>query len=517
MSGSVSAPVEIELKLRIEPTQAAAVARLGALQTTTGQPPGPAKTQRDTYYDTADRALLRAGLALRVRQKGDSWLQTVKTRNSDTVRAAGLAARGEWEWPLPNDTPDPGKLIELGQDRLATTIAASDLRPIYRTHVQLQSWVVQPNAMTAIEISVDVGRVSTDHAEQHFAEVELELLHGRLASLYMLALALHQQLPSRLSMVTKAEIGLELAYGLHAVPVKGVVPRLTLDMPVMDAFRQAMRTCIGQALENLAPSLRRDEPEGFHQMRVALRRLRSVLSLVRRVVRSDALDRHSADIAWLAGVLGEARDLDVLAEETLPALATQPDAPDFDDLLTQINAARQQYGQTARQTLAGPRASEIFLSLCLWLESGEWNSALAAQKRPRLRAPLGEQAADWLDRQDRQVRLLADGLDWADLEQCHALRKKFKRLRYSVEFFAQLFDDQDQKNQMQQARALQDAFGVLNDTAVAQAVLSSLPCHPCTATEWALGALHAKGEHSQAELLPLWLAYAEQQPFWRKA
>ncbi|HUA31491.1 MAG TPA: CHAD domain-containing protein [Streptosporangiaceae bacterium] len=76
------------------------------------------------------------------------------------------------------------------------------------------------------------------------------------------------------------------------------------------------------ALDRLDPGVRRDQPDAVHQMRVATRRLRSTLRTFRRVI-GPAGDLDD-ELRWLAGVLGEARDAEVLAGHLESALRAVP-------------------------------------------------------------------------------------------------------------------------------------------------------------------------------------------------
>jgi len=88
------APVatEIELKLLLDPAQLARVARHPALRALRR---GRTRTRKlhNVYYDTPRRDLLKAGAALRLRQDGTRWLQTLKTGGG---AAGGLHSRNEW-------------------------------------------------------------------------------------------------------------------------------------------------------------------------------------------------------------------------------------------------------------------------------------------------------------------------------------------------------------------------------------------------------------------------------------
>ncbi len=75
--GLASAPLEIELKLSIDPAAVASLRAHPALRAVAG---GRARTARivSTYFDTPDQRLRREGVALRLRRAGRRWLMTVK-------------------------------------------------------------------------------------------------------------------------------------------------------------------------------------------------------------------------------------------------------------------------------------------------------------------------------------------------------------------------------------------------------------------------------------------------------
>ena len=103
-----SGPVEIELKLSIDPTAAAALRAHPALRALAR---GRARTASvvSTYYDTPDQRLKRAGVALRLRRDGRRWLMTVKGAPS-TDAASGIVSRPEFEWPLARPQIDAMRL-----------------------------------------------------------------------------------------------------------------------------------------------------------------------------------------------------------------------------------------------------------------------------------------------------------------------------------------------------------------------------------------------------------------------
>src|SRR5205823_3250262 len=85
-----------------------------------------------------------------------------------------------------------------------------------------------------------------------------------------------------------------------------------------DALRRIGGACLEQLLKNEAAVLA-GLPEGIHQMRVAMRRLRAVLSAFGRLLPADQRRSVSEELRWLGSALGPARNLDVFAAMLLAA------------------------------------------------------------------------------------------------------------------------------------------------------------------------------------------------------
>ena len=78
-----------------------------------------------------------------------------------------------------------------------------------------------------------------------------------------------------------------------------------------------MRNCLSHTVLNEAAALKGEDPEGIHQMRVALRRLRSALGLFRDLMPADQYEFLASEVKWLAGELGNARNWDVFLADLL--------------------------------------------------------------------------------------------------------------------------------------------------------------------------------------------------------
>ena len=125
-----------------------------------------------------------------------------------------------------------------------------------------------------------------------------ELQRGELADLFDGARELTRTLPARIAFKSKSHRGYELIDGTHYAPVKGKAIDLTLDAITRDAFKIVGIACLGQIIDNEAAVLQND-PEGVHQMRVGLRRLRAGMSLFSDILRDPQTAAIKSELKWL--------------------------------------------------------------------------------------------------------------------------------------------------------------------------------------------------------------------------
>lgn len=207
---------EIELKLSFNPPH------LGALlqQPLFHQPETEAQGERtlsNTYYDSADLALQRERVALRIRRIGERYIQTLKTRGQS---AAGLHQRNEWEWPLPNPELDFERLTEAGWPEALASLDSSDIQPAFSTDFTRRLWRYRSQNADGeaidIELALDRGEAwlerDGERRSDPICELELELKQGRPEDLFAVALELARQVPLQICDISKAERG----YRLHA-------------------------------------------------------------------------------------------------------------------------------------------------------------------------------------------------------------------------------------------------------------------------------------------------------------
>jgi triphosphatase len=321
---SAAAHREVELKLLVPPRE---VERLRRHPRLLALSEGRAVTRalESRYFDTPSLDLARAGVALRLRRVGRLTIQTVKVRESGQ---AGLFSRGEWESPVAGAEPD----ISLVPDtelraRLARAVEGRPLAPVVVTSVRRTERRLRVGAQEIL-MALDVGEVRAGERAVPICELELELVQGEPATLYALALGLHESIPLRPALQDKARRGFDLLLGEGPVPERARRPLLEAGSRFDDAVAAIFASCLDQILGNEEAAAAGADPEGVHQMRVGIRRLRSALALVRAVSPAAPLEHLRGELRWLAGELGGARDLDVFCDETLgPVVRSRPEDP----------------------------------------------------------------------------------------------------------------------------------------------------------------------------------------------
>ncbi|MXN73785.1 CHAD domain-containing protein [Burkholderia sp. 4701] len=260
-----------------------------------------------------------------------------------------------------------------------------------------------------------------------------------------------------------------------AAPVKAQL----VDLSGVRTQRAALFALSGdiaaQWLGNESGVLERDDPEFIHQMRVALRRLRTLMRFFPRYANGGWNDRFDADLRWLASLLGTVRDWDVFSTESLPALIAADGDGDGSEWAGTLDAARAQCAAARvelRQGLHSARYARLTIG---WLE---W---LAAFVLP----PAADDTAPSLKRHvTKRVRRLfghlygAPSLTSLDTDARHQVRIDAKRLRYALEFFASLASRRTRTETVKTLARVQTVLGEANDTIVALQHLEQLAAPP---------------------------------------
>ncbi|UEM20041.1 CHAD domain-containing protein [Skermanella mucosa] len=519
---------EIELKLRVEPQHLPRFRNSPALAGSAGRP--AAKNLESVYYDTEDLRLRSRDVTLRVRKQGRSFVQTIKAANQ---HAGGVFSRGEWECAVPTAEPDLAAVTDEEPLRLLGTVTQADLLPVFASHVKRQvrmlNAVAGHGSETVIEVAIDQGEIRTSGGEvMPLAELELELKGGDPQALFDLALELSGVAPLRIETRTKAERGYALAAGETESAVKAQKLLLTPEHTAEQALASIMRNCLSHMVLNEASALKGADPEGVHQMRVALRRLRSALGLFRKLVPPGQYDWLAGEVKWLAGELGNARDWDVfLADLLAPVEGALDEEAARGGPLTALReaalASRERAYGRAREAILSPRYTTLLLKLGSWLEARSWRQQPLSEEAARLFAPVTDLADGLLAKRHKQARRRGAGFAHLRAEQRHELRISLKKLRYAAEFFRSLYGDKATAKYLRRLAALQDDLGHLNDVATAETLMGRLANEQTGGSGlWRIGGgmvigWHARGvAQIEPRLVQDWENFASARPFWSK-
>lgn len=506
---------EVELKLGIAAEDLPRLRRLGLLFRG-ALAPAVTKQLKTTYFDTPQRVLAASRVTLRVREDDGRRLHCVKLPNGNL---AGLASRREWEVENGDETPNfsafpPGtvdSLLDLEKLHMA------GLEPVFETDFKRSQRLIPLGDDGAVEIAIDDGIIRTAGGkEAPISELEFELKSGSPADLFALALSVIEHIPGRIVMASKGDRGAMLAAGERPRGSKAAKLVLDPDLSASDAFARIVEDCTGQWLANVDAVLDGSDEEGVHQMRVALRRLRSGFRLFRKVLGPEPATALSDEVKWLAGSLGPARDWDVFIGDVAGPVfeALGPDRR-FDRVLELAASERALgYGQ-ARAAIEDARHTRLALTLGRFAAAREWREGGDAKA---LDGSVTDFAADRLDEHFKRVRRKGRHIMQLDAEALHALRIEIKRLRYALEFFGSLFDAREVKTFLEGLSGLQDFLGNLNDLTVAHTLISSLG-RADAGRAYAEGVLAgfygASLDRKRAKLREQWADVLTQERFWR--
>ncbi|WP_305987864.1 CYTH and CHAD domain-containing protein [Roseibium sp. MMSF_3544] len=462
---------EIELKLELDRSAQDAMKRLGTVEGfTAGR--AVSKTLQSIYFDTPDQALRKAKISLRVRKTGRSWVQTVKI---GTGIVAGLSSPVEAEHPVKGRAVD---FSVIEDDEVSKTlleiIGDAPLSECFETVMKRTTrQLTRDSDGGHVELAFDTGNILAGDGSQPLIELEMELKSGPSQAIFDVAKSLLKDVPFRFSPYSKAERGYRFAEGRETetpTPYFAEAIRFTPGTSAELAFRDVLRSCLKQISENRMVVLASDDPEGPHQLRVGLRRLRSAFRLFKPVLNPATVAPLDQMARTIANEAGEVRDLDVLIDEIVePLVEKAPQILSFDALLKTLNASR---GEGARNALADHlRSAEVnrfLLDLAAYTEGRGWLDPENFDQTTHLAQPIEAFSSKALARQWKKVLRYGKRLEELTIPERHDMRKAMKKMRYGIEFYGSLYPHDTVKPFLKRMKKLQDIFGYLNDVAMAE-------------------------------------------------
>lgn len=489
---------EVELKLFVPPSS---VARLWAHPLLAELAIGPPRVERieNRYYDTPDRDLARRHMALRLRRIGRRWLQTLKVAKVDE---RAMSARGEWEMAVAGPALEPARLRDtpfasLGASVRAQRLVVRNLQPIFTTNFRRESRRLRLPDGSEVEFAFDVGTIAAGRGKAKrvlpICEVEIEFKSGAELSangLVDFAAELARDIPLIPLAASKASRGYRLADRTPLEPHKVELPTPTADDPPRVHLSRVLAAAGSALLANVhglfevgsVPAGDDDATldvsvDFIHQARVAVRRMRSALRTFEPVAPGRRFESLDERLQAMGRVFGEARDWDVFMTTTQARLDEQIGSDAVGrDALAAIRADAATKRIDAHRALRNHLDAGDFGRTALTIERAIERLLVVGRKadrRPK-HATLDACAPRWLAEQCERVTSRSRRIAVLDAEERHGLRVEVKRMRYALDLFEALYE-QDVVEPFAKALAeLQDKLGKLNDAVVAGTLLQSL-------------------------------------------
>jgi inorganic triphosphatase YgiF len=197
--------IEIEIKLAISDAAILLFMQYPLLQQAVK---GAPQQLISTYFDTPDYQLRQHGFALRIRQQGGRYIQTLK---GPAPAAAGIAAKQEWEWDVDTLAVNLDLItVTALQNLLHDVTFKQQLQPLFTTEFTRVTWDLHFQQRTLIEVALDQGSIIAGNKSLPLQEVELELKQGEANDLNILAAELIDKLHLQIDTRSKAARGFML-------------------------------------------------------------------------------------------------------------------------------------------------------------------------------------------------------------------------------------------------------------------------------------------------------------------
>ncbi len=457
-----------------------------------------------TYYDTPDGHLWRRGFTLRLRKKRDAHELTLKQEGGNGLK------RGEWTSVVTKPEVDIRLLPQDAPRAEIGVIFPEEVEPRFCSDIERTKTIFKTGD-AVLEVSLDMGRIVAVERQMPVAELEFELLSGSVADMLTGVRSIMQNNDLSISTQSKASRGMDLLKNAPPPAVRATKPDLDASDTIEEAIAKVIAVTAMQTMGNLAAAVDARDPEGVHQLRVSLRRLRSALLVFRDQLGSWAGDLNTEARRALRQ-LGPVRDFDVFLSETLPpVVAGNPDEPGLACLGETAVKRQEEAYRDVRKLLADRRFNGFLLDLLTVAEGG----GLVVEGADQSLIPTARRT---LAKQHKRVMKAGETFDLLTEAQRHEVRIALKKLRYACDYFQIVFPRQLTRPYLKRLVALQDYLGRLNDMTVAGQITRELAAGDANA---ALGAALVKGWYNhhlltaEPHMRRAWRKFAGAEPFWR--
>jgi triphosphatase len=425
----------------------------------------PPRRLIDSYLDTGDWRMARAGFVVRTRRRG--------RHDEINLKAARSAEAGNIQvLEATEELPDAG-VAALEADgpvgrRIHAVAGQQPLRPVLQVRTRRTPFSLHIDGVEAAEIALDDTEIVVGNGQRpmQLRRVEVEVIPQWAEVVAPIVQQLQSACGLRPATLSKFEAGL-LARG---VVIPGPPDLGSTDIEPESTLGELAYAVLRRQLSELRarePGTRLGEdPEELHDMRVATRRLRAALDLFVEVLPIRARN-FRVELGWLADVLGAVRDLDV--QLLAQAAMVEPGQHElWADLTALLHREREAVRADLLAALDSVRWERLKSGMAAMVQQGP-NRRSTATRLPALAAVpdlIGSRHASVV-KAARRAKRSGEAADF------HRLRIRAKRLRYSLEFSSELYGGRTRRYTRQLAK-LQNQLGLLQDAEVAANRLSDL-------------------------------------------
>ncbi len=456
----------MELELQANPDT---IAKLSSFKPLSALRQSRPRTQamKIVWHDNPDHDLRKDGQTL-AESRGSWRLEQIVPNTATWLPAQPAPVQEEAEAldALPADLPSPLVPVAAFEGRRTTSI--------------------HPLPDGPVTLTVDRGILRTVTAERPVARITLG---GEDQAVLAAARLIAGAFPVEVPVASLAAQGIALATGGKPTPRHLGAPVLpSHDMPIPEALSHILGHLTDVILHHSpAPS----EPEArngsdngrmeaVHQMRVAVRRALSALSIFLTAVPEGTLDPIRAGLKTLGATLGHTRDWDVFVAETAPMIAqAMPGDEKLERLIAAATRRRREYRKSLSDYLNSPAFRMLGIELAWFAAARCWHPPIEitpedADQPPADAMSIGTFAPAVIRHRWKKLQSAAKHIEDLDLDGLHNIRLRAKRARYAAEMFAGPDDSRSAHRYIRRLSELQQRLGVLNDSAVAAQLMNEL-------------------------------------------
>jgi CHAD domain-containing protein len=439
-----------------------------ALRTSLEVREGDATETDRTFYDTFDGLVRDDGCSV-VHERGRLALV-----DSDTGQERAAMPAPQPSQPLLALGLDPGPL----RDALVPIVDVRALLPLVRVYSRTRALhVLNGEQKTVVRMALEEpALVSASGTRAPLRpRVRLTAVRGYDEELESVRARLQDELGFEPAGEPVVDEAVRAAGGVPGGTSSKIEVTMSSGQRADAAATAVLRRLLDVIEANLDGTLADVDAEFLHDLRVSVRRSRSVQRELKHVFPPAELAHFRSEFRWLQQATGDARDLDVYVLEFDSMRAIVPDEmrAALEPLLSVLRGRRLTARREMVWALRSERTSRLLQDWAAFLEE---LVARPLDERPDAPRPIDELAGERIRKVYRRMVKMGREIDSASPpEAYHELRKRGKELRYLLELFgAPLYPSVVVKPMIRALKSLQDVLGRHQDREIQVATLRSL-------------------------------------------